>query len=172
MSDRRDPFRERFTRLFDDHYPRILRYLDRAGGDPELAADLAQETFVRLYRRGGEPEDPEAWLITVALNLLRNARSKRARRARLLVRGGTDASRGDAPPPPGAVLEAGRIRARVRAALDGLSERERDLLLLRAEGYSHRELGRALGIRETSVGQLLLRARRQFKDRYGEADDG
>ena len=63
---------------------RLARYLDRLSGDRELAADLAQETFVKLYQRGALPDQPEAWLISVAMNLFRNARSTATRRRRLL----------------------------------------------------------------------------------------
>jgi DNA-directed RNA polymerase specialized sigma24 family protein len=47
--------------------------------------------------------------------------------------------------------------------LDALPSRERALLLLRHEGYSYRELGKALRIRESSVGTLLGRARERFR---------
>ncbi|MFI5249546.1 MAG: RNA polymerase sigma factor, partial [Gemmatimonadales bacterium] len=60
--------------LFHARYQSLFRYLDRLTGDPDLAKDLAQETFVRLYRRGTMPEDPRAWLTTVATNLFRDDR--------------------------------------------------------------------------------------------------
>ena len=59
-------FEETFVRLFRAHHARLFRYLQRLSGDPELAADLTQESFVRLYRRGAMPDTPEAWLISVA----------------------------------------------------------------------------------------------------------
>jgi len=34
--------------LYEAHFPRLFRYLDRLSGDPALSADLAQEAFVRL----------------------------------------------------------------------------------------------------------------------------
>ena len=67
-------FEESFVRLFRAHHARLYRYLQRLSGEPELAADLVQDAFVRLYRRGSLPDAPEAWLISVALNLLRNAK--------------------------------------------------------------------------------------------------
>jgi RNA polymerase sigma factor (sigma-70 family) len=60
---------------------------------------------------------------------------------------------------------------RVRAAIHRLGERERQLLLLRAEGYGYRELAAALGLNEASVGTLLARAKRAFRESYqGSAD--
>lgn len=160
-----------FVALFDAHFPRLFRYLDRLSGEPDLAADLAQEAFVRLYRRGSSPDAPAAWLITVATNLFRNARSKHARRLRLLTADRGAAVLADPPPAPGQVAEESEARGRVRAALDRLDEREQRLLLLRAEGYSYRDLAVALDLNEASVGTLLARAKRAFREVYeGDRD--
>ena len=159
-----------FAALFEAHHRRLLRVLVRLSGDPELAADLIQEAFVRLYRRGSLPDSPEAWLVTVALNRLRNERATQGRRLRLLV---PFAEPGPVSLPPtlaeaSASLAAGR---RVRAALDRLAERDRQLLVLRAEGYRYGEIAAALQIHEASVGTLLARARRAFLAAYGEDFD-
>lgn len=159
-------FHDHFVELFNAHFPRVFRYLDRLSGEPDLASDLAQEAFVRLYRRGAPPDAPAAWLITVATNLFRNARAQQSRRLRLLT-----AERGaevlaDPPPAPGQATEDAETRGRVRAALDRLDERERQLLLLRAEGYSYRDLAAALDLNEASVGTLLARAKRAFRAVY------
>lgn len=161
-------FHERFTELFESHYARLHRFLHRLAGDPDLAADLAQGAFVRLYRRGSLPDAPEAWLITVAMNLLRNDRTTHRRRLRLLTPARGEAALGDPPPAPDQAAEAGEIRRRVRHALDRLAERERALLLLHAEGYRYRDIAAALGLREASVGTLLARARRAFRELYEE----
>src|SRR5258705_11050403 len=68
-------FHERFVELFEAHFHRVHRYLNRLSGDPELAADVAQEAFIKLYRRGSLPDSPQAWLISVARNLFPNAAS-------------------------------------------------------------------------------------------------
>ena len=66
-------FRDDFVELYDAHFARVYRYMDRLSGDPDLAADIAQETFIKLYERGSIPDTPGAWLVTVAMNLFRNA---------------------------------------------------------------------------------------------------
>jgi RNA polymerase sigma factor (sigma-70 family) len=157
--------------LFHSHFHRLVRYLDRLSGDPELASDLAQETFVKLHRRGALPDHPEAWLITVALNLFRNARSTAVRRRRLLTAARVEATLGDLGPGPAELAEGADERERVRAAVDRLGERERQLLLLRAEGYAYRELAVALGLHEASVGTLLARAKRAFREAYEGSTD-
>lgn len=144
----------------------MFRVLHRLTGDHALAQDLTQEAFIQLYRRGQEPDRPEAWLITVALNLFRNVRSTAVRRTRLLTPERGARAHSDSPPLPGEVLESGETRTAVRAAIDQLSERERLLLLLRSEGYSYRDLAAELALNEASVGTLLARAKRAFKAAY------
>lgn len=160
-----------FTELYGREYPRVARVLARIAGDADLAADLAQEAFVRLYARGTLPEVPTAWLVSVALNLFRNHRRGAARRAHLLALDPGDAAFGAPPALADAALIALETQARVRRALEKVAERERQLLLLRAEGYSYRELAVALEIRETSVGVLLARAKQLFRAAYGGHDD-
>ena len=162
-------FREKYTALFSDGFDRLCRYLDRLSGEPELAADLAQEAFVRLYRRGSMPDAPHAWLVTVALNLYRNAKTKRSRRTRLLTVARSMAVLSDPPAGPAHQLDVAATRQSVRAALDALPERERSMLLLRATGYAYRDIARALDLNEASVGTLLARARQAFLKAHRDA---
>ena len=158
-------------RLFRAHYARLFRYLQRLSGDPELAADLTQESFVRLYRRGAMPDTPEAWLISVAMNLFRNARSTVSRRQRLLTPERAREVHSDPTPTPEQSVGAEESRRRVRAALERVPERERRMLLLQAEGYGYRDIAAALALHEASVGTLLARARRAFLAAYGSESD-
>ena len=155
-----------FAQLFDANYERLYRYLNRLSDDAELAADLAQDAFVRLYRRGSLPENPPAWLITVALNLFRNSRSSMKRRTRLLTDARGRALHSDEPPSDEAELLSNEVRARVRRALNRMPERDRELLLLRAEGFSYRDIAQALALNETSMGTLIARAKLTFRRNY------
>jgi len=159
-------FHDRFVELFDAHFQRLYRIMNRLSGEPELAADVVQEAFVKLYRRGFLPEAPEAWLISVAMNLFRNERTTRSRRLRLLTPSRGEQVHGGRLPGPEEATSAEDSRRRVRAALDRLPERERSLLLLHAEGYRYREIARALKLNQASVGTLLARARRAFRESY------
>jgi len=163
------PFHDQFVEQFEHHYRRLYRYLDRLTGDPEQAADLAQETFVRLYHRGSLPDDTAAWVITVAMNLFRNDQSSRSRRMRLLTGARGEQVQGDPSISPMDATLAEESRRQVRAAIDQMPERERRMLLLRAEGYSYREIAGALELNEASVGTLLARAQRTFRQAYEES---
>jgi RNA polymerase sigma-70 factor (ECF subfamily) len=163
------PYPELVREVHDACYASIFRYVDRLSGDPDLAADIAQEAFVRLFRRGVLPDSPDRWLVTVALNLFRNERSTAGRRARLTVRHARDLGPASGPSPVER-LESMRLQAKVREALDRLPVRERELLLLRAEGYSYRDLAAVLELNEASIGTLLARAKRAFEAAYGEVE--
>jgi RNA polymerase sigma-70 factor (ECF subfamily) len=165
LQEKSDPFHDQFVVLFDTLFHRIYRVLDRISGDPDLAADLAQEAFIKLYQRGFLPDSPEAWLISVAMNLFRNARTTGKRRRQLLALA-FPASR-DLPPAP---QEGGNHSRRVRRALDQLSERDRQILLLQSDGFSYREIAAGLGLHEASIGVFLARARQAFRKLYGDAD--
>ena len=164
-------FHDQFVELFQQNFQRLQRYLGRLSGDPDLAADLAQETFVRLYRRRSAPDRPEAWLITVATNLFRNARTKDVRRLRLLSGPRSEETLPERAPSPSERAEAAAMRRCVAEVLSRMPERERQMLLLRAEGYGYREIAAALKLNEASVGTLLARAKRGFRELYEDTTD-
>ncbi len=164
-------FQEAFERTFEEQYPRIFGFLDRLSGETELAADISQETFVKLLRRGSMPESPSAWLLTVGLNLYRNATAKRSRRASLLSPSTARGSVSEREPAPDVSAELSEARERVRATLARLDDRDQRLLLLRVEGFSYREMAGALHLNEASVGTLLARAKQAFRAAYEEAGD-
>lgn len=158
-----DSFEADFRRTFDARFPSLFRYLDRLCADPDLAADLAQEAFVRLYNRNAMPVNVWTWLVAVSSNLLRDDRRRRSRQRRLLLRRSAADLMGDPSPSPDSGALRAEARREVRAVLDTLRERDVQLLLLREEGLSYRELGVALGISEISVGTFLARARLAFQ---------
>jgi len=162
-----DPFSDAVAALYHAQFASLFRYLDRLTGDVELAKDLAQDTFARLYRRGALPDDPRAWLATVSTNLVRDHQRQARRRAELVVQYAADAAQVNEPPAADASVMVHEARSRVRAALDALPERDRMLLLLRHEGYSYRELARVINVAEGSVGTLLVRATRVFRQAVG-----
>ena len=166
-----DSFDDAFRRLFEEQFSSLFRYMDRLTGDPALAADLAQEAFTRLYRRGSFPDDARAWLVSVAGNLLCDERRGAARRRRLLgARFPAPGFETTQPAPDEDVLAAER-RNMVRMALSARPQRDRQVLLLRHEGYSYREIAKALALPESSIGTLLARAKRAFQVAFQEVPD-
>lgn len=158
-----------FDATFDRYHASLFRYVHRLTGDADAAADIAQDAFVRLWEHDVAAERARAWLFTVATNLVRDRARSRNRHRRLLE--GHELQRTAPDRPDDAVERAERIEA-VRAVLDRLDPRDRQLLLLRQEGFRYREIAGMLDVAPSSVGQLLARALRRFEALYTEQDPG
>ena len=164
----REPFDRAFHTFFTDRSAALYRYLHGMSGDAALAQDIVQECFVKLYRRGAMPDDPVAWLVTVANNMLRDDRRRVTRRQRITLARSAELPLGAAGEAADAsTLSAERIAA-VRQALARLPLRDQQLLLMRHEGYRYREIAAALGLTASSVGTMLVRASEAFRKAYHE----
>lgn len=90
---------ERFTRIYETHYPAVLAYCARRV-DRSDAEDVANEVFVVLWRHvdNFDDEAPLPWLYRVAHGSIRNRRKSSRRRFALVMRlGGCRASRQSRP---------------------------------------------------------------------------
>ena len=144
--------------LYEENHRPLSRYLLRYTGDAELAADAAQEAFIRFLERDPQVENPRAWLFTVATNYVRESTRTHTRRWRLLQGGETRAPHGDPPAGPDERVDREQRRLLVQQALLTLSEKERMALLMREEGFAQREIAEAVGTTTKSVGTLIARA--------------
>src|SRR5919202_3104725 len=113
------------ARLFDEHHQSLYRYLVRFCGDPDSAADAAQEAFARLVERPPAAGVERAWLFKVATNVVLESARTRARRVRLLQGAPGRAPHGDPPRDPHELVEAAERRRAVTSALAALGEKER-----------------------------------------------
>ena len=155
------------TELFEQYYGSLVRMLYRRTGDRDRAEDLAQETFARAV--AAPPNNPRPWLFAVALNLVREDGRRAVRQGRRLELLRTD----DRPEEgPESDLDRNDRRAAVRAALATLSERDREALLLKAEGFNYDEIAATLGLSKGAVGTTLARARRRLVEADGSEGRG
>ena len=151
--------------LYAEVFPPLYRYCQRLTGDPDAAEDVAQEAFFRLLDRRVEGERPavRVWLFTVATHLIRDRWRVGRNRQRLLeINPVTPGATAD----PESETERRQEVASVRLALDELDARDRELLLMREEGFSYAEIAQAVGVKATSVGTLLARAQKRFTDAW------
>lgn len=160
-----------WAKIYETTWEDLVRYLDRKVWDAERARDLAQEAFVRALASDAEIENPRAWLFTVAGNLARDeARTAGRRRHHLQLLEGESQDLVDDPAEM-QDMERDRRRAVVQAALEQLSERDRDILLLWDAGLSYGEIAAETGLSQGAIGTTLSRARRRLVEAH-EAEGG
>jgi RNA polymerase sigma-70 factor (ECF subfamily) len=160
-----------FDAVFATLHPSLFRYLQRLTGDDDVAEDIAQESFVRLLRQSLPESEIRPWLFTVAMNLVRDRARKSERRQRLLTSAPSLVTR---TPLPDEDMERAERIAAVRQVLQRLPERDRQLLLMREEGFKYDELARVIGVAPASVGTLIARALKKFVAEFEarEVNDG
>ncbi len=159
-----------FEVVFLQHYPRVLSALLRVVGNRSQAEELANEVFWRLSR---QPEsllhtnDVGSWLYRAALNtgidaLRASSHRRRYESAAALHIGNAGASEA------GALDELLREEQRVtvRRVLASMKPAQAQLLLMRADGLSYKELAAALQVAVSGIGTLLNRAEAEFRKRY------
>jgi RNA polymerase sigma factor (sigma-70 family) len=153
-----------FERLFEDQAQGLFGFLAYRTGDRGLAEDVLGEAFERALR-SRQRYDPargsaRAWLYAIALNCLRDRQRRSAAEARalqLVAVGGGFGNDGDG-------LDWVEDRATVAAALDVLSEQEREVVALRFGGeLTGPEMAELLGEKLTTVEGRLYRALRKLR---------
>lgn len=154
---------------FRTHGTELFLYLARYCGDPHMAKDGVQETFIRLQH--SPPDHGEAtkrWLFRTGTNVVRDMLRISSTRTRLLREEAHRVPRPEAPSDPHERLERREDAARVRGALAGLRDKERVALLMREAGFRHREIAAELETTTASVGTLLARSLAKLADALGE----
>ncbi len=154
-------------RLFYERTSRpVWLYLMKMTGDSSTADDLLQDTyyrFLRTHRSYESDEHRRNYLYRIATNLARDGR-RRASSAAVVA--------SDAAAEGTMVDEQARAvgRADLDRAMRRLRPRERALLWLAyAQGSSHDEIAGSLGLRKSSVKQLLFRARKRLAGLLGRS---
>jgi RNA polymerase sigma-70 factor (ECF subfamily) len=141
-----------FTALMRDAQPHVWRFLRHLLGDEHLAADVTQETFVRVHRSLGQFRHEarfSTWLFTIARNAAVDEQRRGAQRRRL--------EAAIAHPRPAADASLG---AEVRAALATLSPRLREaFVLVEVFGRTYQDAGEVIGVPTGTVKSRVFRAR-------------
>jgi len=165
---------ERLAQLVRDNLGWLRGWLRGRVGDPDLADDLCQESFLRALRRFSKLRDPArfpAWLYRIAENTVRDhLRSAARHRNRVTYTDRLEEFDRSAPPAedPAQREAAERLLEAIRA----LPARLRDPLLLRhSSDLSYAEIGRVLGITENAVQVRIFRARKKLRSECKELAD-
>jgi RNA polymerase sigma-70 factor (ECF subfamily) len=149
--------------LFAAHHGEIYAYLIRMLRDPELAADLTQDAFVKAYRNYDalqKPENARAWLYQIAHRVALD-HIRRQKIIRFLP--WTGESHGAAPSAERLVMDA-HLSGDLARALERIPERQRAALLLaELHDLTGLELAAALGVSHVAARALLTRARESLR---------
>jgi RNA polymerase sigma-70 factor, ECF subfamily len=164
-----------FRRLFDRHKGRVVNYCYRFCGQPALAEELAQETFLRVYKAAHRYR-PRArfktWLFKIATNVCLNEMRRSHYRNRFETLEEFHESENSHPETEGTPaadrpderLEQAERQQMILRAIAQLPAEQRAALLLRVEqDFSYQQIGRQLGRSENHVKTLIYRGRQKLK---------
>jgi RNA polymerase sigma factor (sigma-70 family) len=164
----------RFGAIFDRHAAEILRYAHARLG-PSLAEEVMAETFLAAFRRRDKYDcrrsDARPWLYGIATRQIGKHRRTEGRHQRALARLQAEAATEDFAGRSDDRVTAQGLRPRIAAVLAGMSQRDRDLLLLIAwAGLTYDETARALGIPIGTVRSRLNHIRTHTREALGGAN--
>ena len=161
-----------FDEAFTLHHRAVFRTARAVVRDSALAEDVTQEVFLRLYRNLDSTPGEDllrAWLLRVTLNVARNTIRGNTRS---MVRDNEyhkeSVETGFYVDAPEEDYERKIAIEEARRALDKIKEPMRSCLLLKQQGLSYKEIATTLSIKETNVGSLVARGRKEFARVYGK----
>src|SRR4029453_4962201 len=161
-----------FDEAFTLHPRAVFRTARAVVRDTALAEDVTQEVFLRLYRNlNATPGEDllRAWLLRVTLNVARNILRGQSRS---MVRDNeyqkSTAESSSLVEAPEEDYERRVAIEEARRGLEKIKEPMRSCLLLKQQGLSYREIATSLSLKETNVGSLVARGRKEFARVYGK----
>ncbi len=149
--------------LYDAHVDRVYRLCYRMAGEDHLAQDFTQDAFVRAFGRLEEFRGDSSfgtWLYAIATSVALNGlrKRKRFREREVALEDG----------PAGTVRPGGLepdLKERLERAIDRLPEGYRTVFLMHdLEGFTHEEIGAALGVQPGTSKSQLFRARAKLRE--------
>lgn len=177
MLEVRDDNAAAFEKLVSRYQTRLITVLRHLVNGQDLAEDLTQEVFMRVYR-ARKSYTPGAkfstWLFTIANNVASNAKRSLSRRKEVNLAPEQSGEMGQSPLDHMAKAASGLMPTRqvdkaeaseiVRLAIESLNERQRMALLLsKFEGMSYIDIAESMGLTTQAIKSLLSRARNNLK---------
>jgi RNA polymerase sigma-70 factor (ECF subfamily) len=172
----RDDVRGAFEELVTRYQHRLVAVMNHLIGNADEAEDLAQEVFLRVYkaRKKYRPRSKfSTWLFTIANNLALNTIRSRQRKPAVPLHTRDSGPLGARPaeqlvhdPGTGPVqrVQKDELAQRIRAALDGLNERQRVAVVLnKFEDMGYAEIAEVMNLSTKAVKSLLSRARMNLR---------
>ncbi len=177
---------EAFNLIVRRHQQALINFIARFTGDKDNAEDLAQETFIRMFKAANRYKPGRAqfktWMYFIAKNLCKNEIRNRGRRDRyrvdnIITEGNSNNNNEDeidlivsAPADialqPEVALERKELNNVIQDAIAELPEQYRFPLILRdIQGFSYDEISKILELRNGTTKSRINRARVMLKDK-------
>jgi RNA polymerase sigma-70 factor (ECF subfamily) len=149
--------------MYEAHVDRVYRLAYRLAGEDELARDFTQLTFIRAFEKISDfrfESSLATWLhtigVSIALNGLRKVKTARNREAPIEAASSIGTTTRESEPD---------LKVRLAAAVDSLSEKYRTVFLMHdVEGFTHEEIGAALGIPPGTSKTRLFQGRAKLRE--------
>ncbi len=160
-----------FEKLVTAYEKNVYNLALRMVGDPDDAADITQETFIKAYRALGSfrgDSKVSSWLYRIASNVCLDFLRSRSRRAQVPLSFENEDAEGEIELPdmsqnPEKVLMKKLSKEAVRRGMEKLPPKQRQILVLRELcGLSYAELAQTLSVEEGTVKSRIFRARKRL----------
>jgi RNA polymerase sigma-70 factor (ECF subfamily) len=155
-----------FEKVLSHYEVRLIRYVARIVNGEDAAQDVVQDTFIRFFKGWKDEMEPgpavSSWLYRVAHNCAVDYIRKQSRRVELHKRHACEQP-DFVEPDRGKGFRVGEHAARAVAALNALSEREQQLVVLKVyEEKSYKEISEITGLTTSNVGYILHHAMKKM----------
>lgn len=154
-----------FTRLIREHHASLRYFIHSLGVNAAWVDDVAQDAFLIAYRKWpsqqGEPENPGAWLRSIARNVVQNELAKQNRRKRLMDENLTTLLlQASDPESQGSTGDHLDRQEALRECVSRLSQRARRILEFRyVNDLNSGEIGAEVDMKPAAVRKLLFHSR-------------
>ena len=165
--DGSDARKAEFDRIFTEYSAPIYNYALRMVGDPDRAADITQDTFIKAYRKLDTLTDPSStrsWLYRIATHTAIDEMRRRRNVVRLDADEDRTVEQAEGGPGPETQVLSGLMDERISRALLHLKPNHRQCLILSdVEDMSAVQIGEVMGMSNGAVRVLLCRARGEMR---------
>jgi len=167
--------RETFARLYDEHMPKVYRYIYYKVNDQQLAEDLTANVFekalVNFAKYSGDRASFSTWIFAIARNTIADHYRAQPRVNMTSIDEAVDTPSRD--PGPEEVTENDEEKRLLRICITRLPQDEQEIVRLKfAMEMTNRDIARATGLGESNVGVKLYRIVRKLRESFQESQHG